>query len=63
VPWALHPLAQGPPVNFTASTLARHSNTADGLLDRYQRWRRETWWRNAMGDKQSHFEAAEQFRR
>jgi hypothetical protein len=61
-PWALHPLVQAP-VNFTASTLARHNKTADGLLDRYQRWRRETWWRNEMGDKQSHFKAAEQFRR
>jgi hypothetical protein len=61
-PWALHPLAQVP-VNLTAGTLARHSETAGGLLDRYQRWRRETWWRNEMGDKQSHFAAAEQFRR
>jgi hypothetical protein len=61
-PWALHPVAQAP-VNFIASTLARHSNTADGLLDRYQRWRRETWWQNEMGDKQSHFSATEQFRR
>jgi hypothetical protein len=61
-PWALHPLAQAP-VNLTASTLARHSQTADRLLDRYQRRRRETWWRNEMGDKQSHFKAAEQFRR
>jgi hypothetical protein len=25
--------------------------------------RRETWWRNEMGDKQSHFKPAEQFRR
>ena len=24
-------------------------------FDRYQRWRRESWWRNEMGDKQSHF--------
>jgi hypothetical protein len=61
-PWVLHPLAQAP-VNFTAGTLARHNSTAAALLDRYQRWRRETWWRNEMGDKQSHFKAAEQFRR
>ncbi|MEA2218325.1 MAG: hypothetical protein QOJ35_951, partial [Solirubrobacteraceae bacterium] len=60
-PWALHPLAQAP-VNFTASTLARHNATAGKLLDRFQRRRRETWWRNEMGDKQSHFKAAEQFR-
>jgi hypothetical protein len=61
-PWALHPLGQAP-VNFTASTLARHNKTAAGLLDRYQRRRRETWWHNEMGNKQSHFKAAEQFRR
>jgi hypothetical protein len=61
-PWALHPLAQAP-VNFVASTLARHSSAAGDLLDRYQRWRRESWWRNEMGDKKSHFSAAEQFRR
>jgi hypothetical protein len=61
-PWALHPLAQAP-VNFVASTLARHSSAGDALLDRYQRWRRETWWHNEMGDKRSHFQAAEQFRR
>jgi hypothetical protein len=61
-PWALHPLAQAP-INFIASTLARHSGTAEGLLDRYQRWRRETWWHNEMGDRQSHFKPAEQLRR
>ena len=61
-PWALHPLAQFP-ANFTASTLSRHSQAASDRLDRYQRWRRETWWRNEMGDKQSHFHAAEAFRR
>jgi hypothetical protein len=59
---APHPLAQAP-VNFVAGTLARHSDSAGALLDRYQRWRRETWWHNEMGDKQSHFKPAEQFRR
>jgi hypothetical protein len=39
------------------------SSAADTLLDRYRRWRRETWWHNEMGDKRSHFQAAEQFRR
>jgi hypothetical protein len=61
-PWALHPLAQFP-ANFAASTLARHSGSANDALDRYQRWRREHWWQNEMGDKQSHFQAAETFRR
>lgn len=61
-PWALHPLLQFP-ANFAASTLARRSRLAADQLDRYQRWRRETWWRNEMGDRQSHFRAAESFRR
>jgi hypothetical protein len=61
-PWALHPLLQFP-VNFAAGTVARHNGVARDRLDRYQRWRRETWWRNEMGDKQSHFHAAEAFRR
>jgi hypothetical protein len=61
-PWALHPLLQFP-ANFAASTLARHNRTAADRLDRYQRWRRESWWRNEMGDRQSHFAAAESFRR
>jgi hypothetical protein len=61
-PWALHPLAQFP-ANFAASTLARHSSHVGGALDRYQRRRRERWWRNEMGDKRSNFQAAESFRR
>jgi hypothetical protein len=51
------------PVNFLATTLARYNATAEGLLDRYQRGRRETWWHNEMGEKQSHFKPVEQFRR
>jgi hypothetical protein len=51
------------PVNFVASTAARHNRRAADQLDRYQRWRREGWWRNEMGDKQSHFQAAASFRR
>jgi hypothetical protein len=61
-PWALHPLLQFP-ANFAASTLARHNAAAADRLDRYQRWRRESWWRNEMGDRKSHFAAAESFRR
>jgi hypothetical protein len=61
-PWALHPLLQFP-VNFTASTLARHNSAVADRLDRYQRWRRESWWRNEMGERKSHFQAAESFRR
>jgi hypothetical protein len=61
-PWALHPLAHLP-ANFAASTLARRSSNANDALERYQRWRRERWWRNEMGDKQARFQAAETFRR
>jgi hypothetical protein len=61
-PWALHPVAQFP-ANFAATTLSRHSQAVSEHLDRYQRWRREMWWRNEMGDKRSHFQAAETFRR
>ena len=61
-PWALHPLVQAPAI-LLVDTLRRHSATARRLQDRYARWRRETWWRNEMGDKQSHFKPAEQFRR
>jgi hypothetical protein len=61
-PWALHPLAQFP-ANFAASTLARYSSHVNDALERYQRWRRERWWRNEMGDRQARFQAAETFRR
>ena len=61
-PWALHPLLQFP-ANFTATTLARHNGAVAGGLDRFQRWRRESWWRNEMGDRESKFQAPESFRR
>jgi hypothetical protein len=61
-PWALHPLMQAPAI-LVIDTLRRHSPAVGRLQDRYARWRRETWWRNEMGDKQSHFKPAEQFRR
>jgi hypothetical protein len=61
-PWALHPLLQAPAI-LLVDTLRRHSPTVQRLQDRYARWRREAWWRNEMGDKQSHFKPAEQFRR
>jgi hypothetical protein len=61
-PWALHPLLQAP-VILVADTLRRHIPTIERRLDRYARWRRETWWRNEMGDKQSKFAPAEQLRR
>jgi hypothetical protein len=61
-PWALHPLVQFP-ANFAASTLGRHSRHAGQAFERYQRWRRQSWWRNEMGDRQAAFQAAEAFRR
>jgi hypothetical protein len=61
-PWALHPLLQAP-VIFVADTLRRHVPPIARRLDRYARWRRETWWRNEMGDKNSKFAPAEHFRR
>jgi hypothetical protein len=53
-PWALHPLLQAP-VILVVDTLRRHSPLVARHIDRYARWRRETWWRNEMGDKQSKF--------
>jgi hypothetical protein len=61
-PWALHPLAQAPAI-LLVDTLRRHSRTVARLQDRYARWRRERWWRNEMGEKQSHFKPAEQLRK
>jgi hypothetical protein len=61
-PWALHPLLQAPAI-LVVDALRRRSPTVARLQDRYARWRRETWWQNEMGDKQSHFKPAEQFRR
>jgi hypothetical protein len=39
------------------------SSHANDALERYQRWRRERWWRNEMGNRQARFQAAETFRR
>ncbi|HEV7585677.1 MAG TPA: oxygenase MpaB family protein [Solirubrobacteraceae bacterium] len=61
-PWALHPLLQAPAI-LLVDSLRRHSATVARLQDRYARWRREAWWRHEMGERQSHFKAAEQLRR
>ena len=61
-PWALHPLLQAP-VIVMADTARRHSARAARGLDRYARRRRETWWRNEMGDKQSKFSPTAKLRR
>jgi hypothetical protein len=61
-PWALHPLAQFP-VIFGLETVRRVLPGADAVADRYARWRRETWYRNEMGDRAAQFEPAAAFRR
>lgn len=61
-PWALLPLLQVP-TNVLASLARRCGPLLADPLDRYARWRRESWWRNEMGEKKSRFHAVEQFRR
>ncbi|HEX4108117.1 MAG TPA: oxygenase MpaB family protein [Solirubrobacteraceae bacterium] len=61
-PWAIHPLLQAP-VIFTVDMLRRRSSRVASAMDRLARHRRERWWRTEMGDRQSHFAPAEQFRR
>jgi hypothetical protein len=61
-PWALHPLLQAPGI-FAVEAARRFVPAAASLQDRYARKRRETWWRNEMGDRESKFNPAEHFRR
>lgn len=62
-PWALHPLLQAPLI-FIVESLRRRSATAERLQDRYASWRRESWWRNEMGEKNAiRFRAGERLRR
>jgi ER-bound oxygenase mpaB/B'/Rubber oxygenase, catalytic domain len=61
-PWALLPPLQIP-VNLTVDLLAHASPRVARLQDRFARWRRNTWFRNEMGDRDAHFKAAETFRR
>jgi ER-bound oxygenase mpaB/B'/Rubber oxygenase, catalytic domain len=61
-PWALLPLLQIP-INLTIDLLAHRSARIARVQDRYARWRRNTWFRNEMGDRDAHFKAAEKFRR
>jgi hypothetical protein len=61
-PWALLPLLQVP-INLTFDVLARYIPAAGRLQDRYARTRRNTWFRNEMGNQKAHFAAAEKFRR
>lgn len=61
-PWALHPLLQAP-FNLTVDLARRRSPAVARLQDRYASRRRETWWRNEMGDRQSKFNPVQQLRR
>ena len=61
-PWALLPPLQIP-INLTVDLLAHRSARIARLQDRFARWRRNTWFRNEMGDREAHFKAAETFRR
>ena len=61
-PWALHPLLRAPGI-FVVDTLRRHVPPIAAQVDRYARWRRNTWWLNEMGDKESKFTPAEKLRR
>jgi hypothetical protein len=61
-PWALLPPLQIP-INLSIDLLAHASPRVARLQDRFARWRRNTWFRNEMGDRDAHFKAAETFRR
>lgn len=61
-PWALHPLMQLPIIG-TLETARRLMPPLGEIADRYQRWRRETWYRNETGGSQAEFRPVEEFRR
>ncbi|WP_249644292.1 oxygenase MpaB family protein [Nocardia sputi] len=61
-PWVLHPIAQWP-VLFALETARRLVPGLDQLADRVQRSRRETWYRNEVGDTDAEFRPVEEFRR
>jgi hypothetical protein len=61
-PWALLPPLQIP-INLTIDLLAHASPRIARLQDRFARWRRNTWFRNEMGNRDAHFKPAESFRR
>jgi hypothetical protein len=61
-PWVLLPLLQAPFL-LVLETVRRLCPPLDRLADRSQRRRRESWYRNQMGDKQAAFMPAEALRR
>jgi hypothetical protein len=61
-PWAVISLLEIP-ANLTVDLLAHRIPALAWLQDRYAMWRRNTWFRNEMGEKQAEFKPAEEFRR
>jgi hypothetical protein len=61
-PWVVLPVLQAP-VLLTLETLRRVIPTLDRIADRSQRRRRESWYRNQMGERRAEFQPAEELRR
>lgn len=61
-PWVVLPVLQAPPL-LVLETLRRLVPPLDRLADRSQRRRRESWYRNQMGERRAEFQPAEQLRR
>ena len=61
-PWVLHPVLQLP-FMLVLETLRRLVPPLDDAADRVQRWRRERWYRNEVGDTAAEFTPVEEFRR
>jgi hypothetical protein len=61
-PWVVLPVLQAP-VLLTLETLRRVVPSLDRAADRNQRRRRESWYRNQMGERRAEFQPAEQLRR
>ncbi|MGW0250698.1 oxygenase MpaB family protein [Nocardia goodfellowii] len=61
-PWVLHPLVQFP-FQLTAEAARRLIPGLDEVADRVQRYRREAWYRNEVGDAAAEFRPVQEFRR
>jgi len=61
-PWALTPLLQAP-FFFAFELVRRNVQLVDRVFDRWQRRRREAWYRRQMGEREAEFMPAEQLRR
>ena len=61
-PWVLHPLIQAP-VMLTLESFRRLIPPLDNVADKFQRARRERWYRNEVGDQAAEFSPVEEFRK